>query len=1580
MREGLRQVSFDTACWPDGAAQVKVVAFGCSSATATGTTSFTIEDGVETHVTMSDNANGELTAHVDWTFTDAPGTVTVKLLDPLSGSTTLDSFVPEQLTGAKDYTVAVSGPKRTIRVEATATRDSCRYDYDVAAKECGCKNAVGDPVDIADGNMRYSDSEPLPSPGGPSLSRVYDTFESTRGSFGVGWTSMFDAVVRPNLPASVLVKTDQNIPFVFQKERAINGTFEQKWPRSSSPGQLTFNTSANNYSFRQAGDARRWIFSASTGRLTEIRDETAGRSTLFTYDATGRPATVADSWGTWSWTITTEPTSGFISSISVDGSPEIVWTYQYDASGHLTSVGAPGATQWRAYDYSGGLMTNAWAAVGNLIESHTYDGQGRAISSSGPTDELTSIEHEASGSTATRRITRVTKATGGVSEYRSMLRGGTWRPAEVEGGCASCGSSRDETIAYDEYGLAARDQNAAGYITSNEYDTLRRLTSTTIAMRPSGCDPETDASRCRLSSEALALTSLEPTAASATITYEYANTTWPERVTTSRTASVLVAGGTKETAIVYHGTSGAVVTSSSTGYTGATPALSTRITTNTFYGEGTDPNTPAFDPGGVFLPAWMSLPQPSLLRRTADGPRTDVSDVTSWVYYPVHNSVPPLFRGRVAAARNAAGHIMRYEAYDVFGHATRIVDANGVATEMAADALGRIISTTTEAVTACDTTIDPLCGTDLTSTRTYLGAGPVQTEQQPGGGVNVYAYDGRGRLQTVSRGPSTADLRERREQQYDPVTGKKLLERKLANEGGNWIAKYTQSFTYDAEGRLQTVTHADGSAIHYTYDAAGRTARIRDENHSTPNTTYAYDAAGHVSAVRQTLAATQIATTYTYDTDGNLTSVSDPNGNVTSYTYDDFGQLLSQTSAVTGVTTYGYDLAGNLLTTVDANAATTTRVYDALGRTSSAASSRPGVATETVQWQYDDPTSGRFGIGRLTQMSDPAGTTTYSYERRGLLRREERAFTGLTGSYVISFRFDANANRSRIEYPSGLNVTYGFDSANRPISVTASGASGGTTLVSAASYLPFGPLNSLAFGNGMTQSMSADDRYRITQNKPFTATAPLAQYDYDYDPLGNIVGISDALDGGYSRAFAYDDLNRLVTANTGDKLWRTGSYSYDAMGNMLSLRLGEVIRPPEPGDQSRRHARTDVTTLPLGRVTTFAYLDTTPKLTTVTTNDLDRPVSYDAAGNETTYAIDRVYSSRNLLAAVVEPLEGLTHQINYGYDGRGLRVMRSEPPAAGGNSTRYFTYSPEFHLLSISSDDSPNPWVRGPQVNAAAPPAHTEIIWFGSRPIAQVTDSSSVALTFADHLGTPLLQTSFTTTPSVIWRAEYEPFGNVYEMRDGNRTDQPLRFPGQEVAMTLEGQEENYNIFRWYRSGWGRYSTADRYLPASTATNAFSYAEQNPVRLLDPLGLFAIDASCDCSGVNIPKTIAQASKYLGSPKCQEILQKYSFVPFDGKGSKKETLLDCMKRRFGPSEVGQPPTILCFKGEGPCGQTVPATMGVPTAIKLWVQATPCPIDKPAFGLKQTLFHETMHSCGQELENEAFYTIQKICTGM
>jgi RHS repeat-associated protein len=360
----------------------------------------------------------------------------------------------------------------------------------------------------------------------------------------------------------------------------------------------------------------------------------------------------------------------------------------------------------------------------------------------------------------------------------------------------------------------------------------------------------------------------------------------------------------------------------------------------------------------------------------------------------------------------------------------------------------------------------------------------------------------------------------------------------------------------------------------------------------------------------------------------------------------------------------------------------------------------------------------------------------------------------------------------------------------------------------------------------------------------------LARYHYEYDSAGNILGIRDSLDSTYDRTFQYDDLHRLTVANTGTSLWGRGSFAWDAMGNIQSLKLGDIEPgPTDPLDAA--HRRRAVLRAqegepggppfgdnkPLGRTSTFRYSGTTPRLAAVSTNELEHSVNYDPAGNETSYLISRTYSPRNLLAEVIDPGEPgdpLQHKITYTYDGRGIRVARTESPSDGPNTSarRFSIYTPELQLMAVTRDDATNVWA----LSAADKDVQYEIVWFAGRPIAQVTPAGPTLYTYADHLGTPFLQ--MDATRIIVWQAEYEPFGNVYEMRVGSRKDQPLRFPGQEVAMNWEGQEENYNIFRWYRSGWGRYTQADP-IGLAGGSNLFSY-ENNPIGLKDPSGLVSL--------------------------------------------------------------------------------------------------------------------------------------------
>ena len=71
---------------------------------------------------------------------------------------------------------------------------------------------------------------------------------------------------------------------------------------------------------------------------------------------------------------------------------------------------------------------------------------------------------------------------------------------------------------------------------------------------------------------------------------------------------------------------------------------------------------------------------------------------------------------------------------------------------------------------------------------------------------------------------------------------------------------------------------------------------------------------------------------YVYDTNNNLTSVTDANGHTTTFKVDDKGRVYQVISPDTGTTTYGYDAAGNLTSKTDAKGVTISYVYDALNR------------------------------------------------------------------------------------------------------------------------------------------------------------------------------------------------------------------------------------------------------------------------------------------------------------------------------------------------------------------------------------------------------------------------------------------------------------------------------------------------------------------------------------------------------------------------------------------------------------------------------------------------------------------------
>ncbi len=284
---------------------------------------------------------------------------------------------------------------------------------------------------------------------------------------------------------------------------------------------------------------------------------------------------------------------------------------------------------------------------------------------------------------------------------------------------------------------------------------------------------------------------------------------WRDRPESVCRTSVL-GGGYTCTSTLYHPTYGGATTVTVNGWTlddQGQVVAEQHVTSHAYYNgaEGA-----AFNPGGWWDGGTMSAPQPAGMPLSTDGPRTDVTDVTTYVYYPTSYAVVAA-RGQLAAVRDALDHDTLFEDYDAWGNARKVTDPNGVVTLRSFDAVGRILTSTAEAAgPTCGTAVDPLCNTNLTTTSTYQGAGalgPLATTTTSGQAATTIGYGDYGRVETVDRGPAGEQAKEQSLVVYDANTHLRTSESKLVWGGSSWVEKARTEMDYDPlSGQLTTVT------------------------------------------------------------------------------------------------------------------------------------------------------------------------------------------------------------------------------------------------------------------------------------------------------------------------------------------------------------------------------------------------------------------------------------------------------------------------------------------------------------------------------------------------------------------------------------------------------------------------------------------------------------------------------------------------------------------------------------------------------------------------------------------------------
>jgi RHS repeat-associated protein len=772
-----------------------------------------------------------------------------------------------------------------------------------------------------------------------------------------------------------------------------------------------------------------------------------------------------------------------------------------------------------------------------------------------------------------------------------------------------------------------------------------------------------------------------------------------------------------------------------------------------------------------------------------DGARTDVADISTFTYYASDDascaSTPtscPHHRGDLWKVTNALGQTTEFLRYDGVGRARSITDANGIVTDLEYSPRGWLTARKVRGADADSEVDDAITRVD------YDAHGQVTQLTQPDGKLATFKYDAAHRLTDIDDALGntihyTLDLA------GNPV-------QESTNDSSD-VLKRSLSRLYDNLGQLQTVLDANAAPTSFTYDLNGNNDTVTDAlNRTTDRDVDALNRVQQVIANTAGSASDRAVTQFGYDARDNLTAVVDPKGLTTSYVYNGLNRLTALASPDTGTNSFGYDAAGNRISQVDARGLGTSYSFDALNRLTAQA---VPTAAQSVFFDYDAPLGDclageMFGAGRLARIRDESGSTRYCYDRFGdPVRKVQSVQDGTT--LTVGATYNATGRVLAMTYPSGAIVSYLRNSNGQITRIDAVPTDGAAqvTLVSNVTYLPFGPLTQLTFGNGRTLSKAYDQNYGIDAVSDSSAVG-LSQ-DFTLNAVGNLTGLDERISAAStaSRTYSYDGLDRL-TAQTNNGSTVEG-FAYDATGNRQSKTAG-------------------------GASTGYSYASDSHRLTATGTATR----SYDANGNTTdiTGAASKqfVFNARNRLQ---ELRTGSTLLASYRYNGKGERVLKLDA-AIPGNS-RQFVYDEAGHLLGEYT-------LAGARVK--------EYVWLNDALVAVLSDFDAGTYQYieTDHLGTPRAVVH-PGSNAIIWRwdlndtafGEHLPNGNP----DGDALSYELnlRFPGQYFDAE---SGIFYNYFRDYDAAAGRYLQPDP-IGLEGGISAYGYVSGNPLTRTDTLGL-----------------------------------------------------------------------------------------------------------------------------------------------
>jgi RHS repeat-associated protein len=369
----------------------------------------------------------------------------------------------------------------------------------------------------------------------------------------------------------------------------------------------------------------------------------------------------------------------------------------------------------------------------------------------------------------------------------------------------------------------------------------------------------------------------------------------------------------------------------------------------------------------------------------------------------------------------------------------------------------------------------------------------------------------------------------------------------------------------------------------------------------------------------------------------------------------------------------------------------------------------------------------------------------------------------------------------------------------------------------------------------------------------------IIDHRYLWDPAGNLSYVQHSEGAPRTSAYAYDEQDRLIVAQTkADEVQASSDAKVQPVsttGNTNGSTAGPSNNEAKPVqlEQYFYDAQGRRVLAQTSGVTSKTRFDKASHrwVQDGSSKDNSTQASYDQAGQP--QAMGSKTYQWDAGGRLIKTTDG-SNQTSYAYDHRGLRNTKHIGQASAQQTTHYLHDEGKnivaeldaqgnikrqyVHLADqpLATIDTPS----GQRLSSAQTSQLSQVMqdittiihgWISSSKDEQIT------WLHLNHLGAPEAATD--STASVVWQASYQSFGKATVK--AARYQLNIRLPGQ-----YEDQESglHYNRQRYYDPAKGSYLTPD---PSGNpdGANSYAYVRYNPVKYVDPDGLvlFAFDGT-----------------------------------------------------------------------------------------------------------------------------------------